>query len=66
MSAPREAIWMVVDLNNDELPLFIGQSAQDCADFVGTSYGSVMSSVSHAKRRNGKSKFVRVYCDEEE
>ena len=63
-----QTIWMVVDISDKyELPVYVADSAQECADFIGTSKASVLSSVAHAKRRkNGRSKFVRVYCDSEE
>ena len=52
--AVRPALWMVVDLEEDELPLYVARNAQDVADWAGTSRQSVLSSISHAKERDGK------------
>lgn len=66
MGANRPALWMVVDLEEDELPLYVARNAQDVADWAGTSRESVMSSISHARERDGKSKFVRIYLDDDD
>ena len=66
MGANRPALWMVVDLEEEELPLYVARNAQDVADWAGTSRESVMSSISHARERDGKSKFVRIYLDDDD
>ena len=66
MGANKPALWMVVDLEEEELPLYVARNAQDVADWAGTSRESVMSSISHARERDGKSKFVRIYLDDDD
>ena len=37
MGANRPVLWMVVDLEEEELPLYVARNAQDVADWAGTS-----------------------------
>lgn len=62
----KKALWIVVDLENDELPLFVGMTAQEVAEWAGTSQESVYSGIFHAKERGGRSRFARVYLDEDD
>lgn len=59
----KKALWVVVDLENDELPLYVGMTAQEVAEWAGTTQEAVYSGIFHAKERGGKSKFVRIYLD---
>lgn len=66
MGANRPALWMVVDLEHAELPLYVATNSQDIADWVGTSRTAVLSSISHAKTDGRRCQFVRVYLDEDD
>lgn len=59
------ALYMAVDLENDELPLFVGMTAQEVAEWAGTSQESVYSGIFHAAERGGRSRFARVYLGED-
>lgn len=59
----RRALWAVVDLEHEELPLYVGMTAQEVAEWAGTTQEAVYSGIFHAKERGGKSKFVRIYLD---
>lgn len=54
------SLWMVVDLKNDDLPMFVGKTASEVAQFAGTTQNAVSSAVAHAKVRGNRSKFVRI------
>lgn len=54
------SLWLVVDLNNNELPLFVGDSVREVADYANTTTNAVMSGIAHAKERGGRCRFVHV------
>lgn len=56
-------IWMVVSDDKYELPLCVGTREQ-VAKFAGTSVDVVSSAVCHARKRAGRSKFVKVVCED--
>lgn len=60
------AIYMVVDLEDKELPLFVAMSAQEVADWYGTTKNAVLSGIRHAQGRSGKCSFVRIYLDDDD
>lgn len=60
------ALWLVVDLEHEELPQFVGFSAQEVADWAGTTKESVKTSIVHAKERGARCRFVRVALDEDD
>ncbi len=60
------ALYMAVDLEKNELPLFVSMSVQEVADWAGTSKESVMSSIVHAKERGAPCRFKRIYLDEDD
>lgn len=62
----KRALWAVVDLENDELSLYVGMTAQEVAEWAGTTQEAVYSGIFHAKERGGKSKFVRIYLDDDD
>lgn len=47
----KRALWAVVDLENDELPLYVGMTAQEVAEWAGTTQEAVYSGIFHAKER---------------
>lgn len=60
------SLWLVVDLEHEELPQFVGFSAQEAADWAGTTKESVKTSIIHAKERGARCRFVRVALDEDD
>lgn len=55
----KEILYMVVDVENKELPLFVG-TIEEVAEWAKTTKNNIRSAISHAKKKNQKSKFVRV------
>lgn len=66
MGTKRPALWMVVDLEHGELPLYVATNSQDIADWAGTTRDAVLSSISHAKTDGRRCRFARVYIDEDD
>lgn len=60
-----QALWMVIDLNDKELPLCVG-TAEECARFADTTRWTVYSSRSHARKHGYRSKFVKIEESAEE
>ena len=53
-------VWMKVSKDKYELPLCIADSAKELAKLCGTTENTIKSCVSHAKRKDFKSHYVRV------
>jgi len=67
MSRPKDKsiLYMVIDPDDvNELPLFCG-TAEEVAEWCNTTVVNIRSAICHAKRRNQKSKYVRVELQEE-
>lgn len=66
MGAKRPALWMVVDLEHGELPLYVATNSQAIADWAGTTRTAVLSSICRAQESSRRCRFVRVYLDEDD
>lgn len=56
----KKYLWMLVTSDKYELPVFVEDTAQDLADKVGVTKSTVESSVKHAEKRGGFTRYVRV------
>ena len=60
------ALYMAVDLEKNELPLFVSTSATEVADWAGVPVVNVLSAISHAETRGTRSRFVRIRLDDDD
>ena len=56
-------VYMKLDKNYD-LPVAVADDAYTLAKMVGCTPNLIYSCISHAKKRGGKSKFVKVLIDD--
>lgn len=54
------ALYMAVDLEKNELPLFVSTSATEVANWAGVPVGNVLSAITHSEARGTRSRFVRI------
>lgn len=61
-------VYMMVTEDEYELPLAVGNTAEELAKIVGTTTNAVLSGISHAKRGRGFgfSRYVKVEWEDEE
>lgn len=60
------ALYMAVDLEKNELPLFVSTSATEVANWAGVPVGNVLSAISHAETRGTRSRFVRIRLEDDD
>lgn len=58
-------LYMVLDLENKELPLFVG-TIQEVARYEGKKTNTISSAVSHAIERGSVSRYARVEIGEDD
>lgn len=59
-------IWMLVTLDEYELPLVVADSAGDLARILGTVPGNIYSNIHHCRAAGYRCKYVKVEVDDEE
>lgn len=59
-------IVMLVTADKYELPLIVADSVADLAREIGRTPTDLYSAMSHAKKRGGRCKYVRVEVEDEE
>lgn len=59
-------LYMKVTSDEYELPLYVASSPTELAEKVGTTRMTILSAISHAKKRGGRCKYVRVVINDEE
>ncbi len=59
-------LYMAVDLERNELPLFVSTSATEVANFAGVSIVNMLSAITHAEQRGSRSRFVRIRLDDDD
>lgn len=59
-------LWMEVTTDDLELPLVVAGSVTELARKIGKTNNTISSSVSKAKTRGYRSRYVKVEIDEEE
>ena len=60
------ALYMAVDLERNELPLFVSTSATEVADWAGVPVGNVLSAITHSEARGTRSRFVRIRLEDDD
>lgn len=60
------ALYMAVDLEKNELPLFVSTSATEVANWAGVPVVNVLSAISHAEARGTRSRFVRIRFEDDD
>lgn len=60
------ALYMAVDLEKNELPLFVSTSATEVADWAGVPVGNVLSAITHSEARGTRSRFVRIRLEDDD
>lgn len=58
-------IWMKVTDDKYELPLVVANSAGELAKLTGQKRSSICSAITHANKRGGRCRYVRVKVDDE-
>lgn len=67
MNKKPRFVWMEISKDQYELPIHIADSAKELAELTGAKNQVVINSaISHAKKRGGWCKYVRVPIAEEE
>ena len=59
-------IWMMVTLDEYELPLVVADSAGDLARILGTVPDNIYSNIHHCRAAGYRCKYVKVEVDDEE
>ena len=60
------ALYMAVDLEKNELPLFVSTSATEVANWAGVPVVNVLSAISHAETRGTRCRFVRIRFEDDD
>lgn len=60
------ALYMAVDLERNELPLFVSTSATEVANWAGVPVGNVLSAITHSEARGTRSRFVRIRLEDDD
>lgn len=60
------ALYMAVDLERNELPLFVSTSATEVANWAGVPVGNVLSAITHSEERGTRSRFVRIRLEDDD
>lgn len=65
MSRRKEYLYMVVDRNYYDLPMFVG-TIQEVAEFCDTKPINIKTAIHHAKKLKQKSKYEKIYIPKRE
>ena len=52
-------IYMIVDVENEDLPLIVGTMKELCK-YSGKTQNQIRSAISHAEKRGSHSRYVRI------
>lgn len=52
-------LYMIVDVENDDLPLVVGTMTEICK-YSGKTQNQIRSAISHAEKRGSHSRYVRI------
>lgn len=52
-------LYMIVDVENDDLPLVVGTMTELCK-YSGKTQNQIRSAISHAEKRGSHSRYVRI------
>ena len=59
----REVLWLAVTPDKYELPVAVAETAKELAIMLGVKKDTIHSTISHAKKKGYKSKYVKVVID---
>ena len=59
-------LYMAVDKNEKDLPLFVSESATEVANWAGVTITNMMSAITHAEKRGTRSRFVRIRLEDDD
>ena len=58
-------LWLCVDLDNNELPLVVADTATELSQILGVSVNTIHSCVCHSKKSGYRSRYVKVEVEDE-
>lgn len=58
-------LYMAVTNDVYELPVAVADSPKELAEMLGSDRNTISSTISHAKRRGGRSRYIKVVVDDE-
>lgn len=58
-------LWMMVDLNCNELPLVVAGSAAELARLVGVREATIRANISNSRRLGCRCRYVRVEVEDD-
>lgn len=53
-------LWLQVSTDEYELPEVVAESAKELASMVGVTPNTIYSTISHAKKKHFKSKYIKI------
>ena len=59
-------LYMAVDKNEKDLPMFVSESATEVANWAGVTITNMMSAITHAEKRGTRSRFVRIRLEDDD
>ena len=58
----KEKLYMIVDVDNEDLPLIVGTMKELCK-YSGKTQNQINSAISHAEKRGSHSRYIRLSED---
>ena len=58
----KEKLYMIVDVDNEDLPLIVGTMKELCK-YYGKTQNQIRSAISHAEKRGSHSRYIRLSED---
>ena len=58
----KEKLYMIVDVDNEYLPLIVGTMKELCK-YSGKTQNQIRSAISHAEKRGSHSRYIRLSED---
>lgn len=58
-------LWMMVDLNDNELPLAVADSAAELARLAGVREATIRANISNSRRLGCRCRYVKVEAEDD-
>lgn len=58
-------LWMAIDLNDNELPLAVADTAKKLAEMCGVTENAIHCAISNAKKGGWRCRYVKVEIDDD-
>ena len=58
----KEKLYMIVDVDNEDLPLIVGTMKELCK-YSGKTQNQIRGAISHAEKRGSHSRYIRLSED---